>query len=140
VERVIRRTKGWDYDPRDMMAKLFSFHAAMAVERVHPLEGGLFRRKHRRDRRAGMPVETRLSFYPRHAWDTLTKYARLGAMYWRYRRILKRVVRETASHDDVAMMPVADGDFDALEMFTATQAARSAVDKQRRYKAAARRA
>jgi hypothetical protein len=140
VERVIRRTKGWGYDPRDMMAKLFSFHAAMKVEGVHPLEGGLFRRKYRLDRRAGMPVEGRLSYYPRHAWETLTKYGRLGAMYWRYRRILRRVVHDTAVHADVAMMPVEDGEMDALEMFTATAAARSAVDKQRRYKAAAMRA
>lgn len=137
VERVIRRTKAWGYDPRDMMAKLFSFHAAMTVEGVHPLEGGLFRRKYRRDRRAGMPVESPLSFYPRHAWETLSKYSRLAAMYRRYRRILKRVERDTTSYDDVAMMPVQDDEFDALEMFTVTQAARSAVDKQRRYKAAA---
>ena len=61
-------------------------------------------------------------------------------MYWRYRSILRRVVRDAASYPDVAMMPVEDGEFDALEMFTATQAARSAVDKQRRYRAAAARA
>jgi len=111
----------------------------MKVEGVHPLEGGLFRRKHRRDRRAGMPVEASLHYYPRHAWETLTKYARLGAMYWRYRCILKRVARDATSYPDVAMMPVEDAEFDALEMFTATQAARSAVDKQRRYQAAATR-
>jgi hypothetical protein len=30
------------------------------------------------------------------------------------------------------MMPVREGDFDALEMFTSTQAARTVVDKRRR--------
>jgi len=140
VERVIRRTKGWGYDPRDMMAKLFSFHAAMKVEQVHPLEGGLFRRKYRRDRRAGLPIESWLSFYPRYAWEALTKYGRLGAMYLRYRSILRRVVRDAGCYPDVAMSPVQEGEFDALEMFTATQAAKSATEKQRRYRAAARRA
>jgi hypothetical protein len=34
VERVIRRTQGCGHDPRDMMAKLFSVHAAMKVQRL----------------------------------------------------------------------------------------------------------
>jgi hypothetical protein len=38
---------------------------------------------------------------------------------------------------DVAMMPVREGDFDALEMFTATAAARAAVEKRKRKLAAA---
>jgi radical SAM superfamily enzyme YgiQ (UPF0313 family) len=58
VETVIRRAKSWGYDPRNMMVKLLSFHAVARVEQVHPLEGGLFRRKYRRDRRAGMPLES----------------------------------------------------------------------------------
>jgi len=57
-------------------------------------------------------------------------------MHWRFRRILKRVERDTGSYDDVAMMPVQEDEFDALEMFTVTPAARSAVDKQRRRKPA----
>jgi hypothetical protein len=57
-------------------------------------------------------------------------------MHWQFRRILKRVERDTGSYDDVAMMPVQEDEFDALEMFTVTQAARSAVDKQRRRKPA----
>src|SRR5207237_10551904 len=67
VERVIRRAKAWGYDPRDMMAKLLSFHAVAHIENVHPLEGGLFRRKYRCDRRPGMAIETRFAFYPRYA-------------------------------------------------------------------------
>jgi radical SAM superfamily enzyme YgiQ (UPF0313 family) len=137
VERVIRRAKLWGHDPHDMMAKLLSFHAAMKVEGVHPLEGGLFRRKYRRDRRPRIALERALSFYPRYAWEMLSKYARLAMMYWHYWRTLKRVERDTRTYDDIAMMPVQEGEFDALEMFTATQAARSVVEKQRRHKAAA---
>jgi len=137
VERVIRRTKLWNYDPRNMMAKLFSFYEAIKLEGVHPLESGLFRRKYRFDRRPGMPIESPLSFFPRHAREVLSKHVRLATMYWRYWRILKRVERDTGSYADIAMMPVQEDEFDALEMFTVTQAARSAVDKQRRRKAAA---
>ena len=137
VERVIRRTKLWNYDSWNMMVKLFSFYEAIKLEGVHPLESGVFRRKYRRDRRPGMPLESPLSFYPRHVWEVLSKHVRLAAMRWRFWRILKRVERDTGSYDDVAMMPVQEDEFDALEMFTVTQAARSAVDKQRRRKIAA---
>jgi len=136
VERVIRRTKLWNYDSYNMMAKLFSFYEAIKLENVHPLESGVLRRKYRLDRRSGMPIESPLSFYPRYAWEVLSKHVRLAAMHWNFRRILKRVERDTGSYDDVAMMPVQEDEFDALEMFTVTQAARSAVDKQRRRKPA----
>lgn len=136
VERVIRRTKLWNYDSYDMMAKLFSFYQAIKVDSVHPLEGGLFRRKYRRDRRPGLPLESLWVFYPRYAWEVLSKHARFAAMYWRFRRILKSVEREQlAAYDDIAMRPVQEDEFDDLEIFTATEAARAAVDKQRRQKA-----
>jgi radical SAM superfamily enzyme YgiQ (UPF0313 family) len=137
VERVIRRTKLWNYDSYNMMAKLFSFYEAIKLEDVHPLESGVFRRKYRLDRRPGMPIESPLSFYPRHAWEVLSKHVRLAALYWRYWRILKRVERDTVSYDDVAMMPVQEDEFDELEIFTVTQAARSAVNKQLHRKATA---
>jgi len=134
---VIRRTKLWNYDPRNMMAKLFSFYEAIKLESVHPLESGLFRRKYRLDRRPGMLPECPWSFYPRHAWEVLSKHVRLAAMYWRYWRILKRVQSDTGTYVDVAMMPVQQDEFDELELFTATQAARSAVNKQLHRKATA---
>jgi hypothetical protein len=130
VERVIRRTKLWNYDSYDMMAKLFSFYEAIKLEGVDPLESGLFQRKYRRDRRPGMPIESPLSFYLRYGWEVLSKHARLAALYWRYRRILKRVERDPSTYVDIAMMPVQEDEFDELELFTATQAARSAVNKQ----------
>ena len=137
VERVIRRTKLWNYDSYNMMAKLFSFYEAIKLEGVHPLESGVLRRKYRRDRRPGMPLESRLSFYPGYAWEVLSKHVRLATMHWCFRRILKRVERDTGSYDDVAMMPVQEHEFDALEIFTVTQAARLAVDKQLHRKTAA---
>ncbi|HSD43767.1 MAG TPA: radical SAM protein [Burkholderiales bacterium] len=132
VERVLRRTKAWGYDLANMRAKLFGFHAPAKVEGVHPLEGGIFRRKYRRDRRPGMPIESPFLFYPRYGWEIATKVVRFAAMYWDYWRIFKRVERGPGPDMDVAMMPVREGDFDALEMFTATAAARTVVEKRKR--------
>src|SRR5262245_40836541 len=132
VETVVRRAKAWGRETRDMTMKLLTFYALMALERVHPLEGGLVRRKYRRDRRSGLPIETRLRFYPRYAWETVSKFARFAAMWWQYRRILRRVDADNAPYTDVAMAPVRDAELDELEMFSAPQGAKVAVEKLRR--------
>ena len=136
VERIIRRTKAWGYSPRDMMLKLLTFHAAPKLEKVHPLEAGFVRRKYRRDRRPGMPRENPFTFYPGYAWQLVSTYVRLAAMYWQHTRILKRALNEPDLHEDIAMAPVREDDFDSLELFNATQAAKTVVLKQRRQTAA----
>jgi radical SAM superfamily enzyme YgiQ (UPF0313 family) len=132
VERIIRRTRAWGYDPRDMMLKLLTFHAAPKLENVHPLEAGFIRRKYRRDRRPHLARENPFVFYPRYAWRLAATYLRLAAMYWQHSRILRRALRDDAQHEDVAMAPVNEHDLEALELFTATPAAKAAADKQRR--------
>jgi radical SAM superfamily enzyme YgiQ (UPF0313 family) len=132
VETVLRRAKVWGYDPRNMMMKLLMFHAVPRLERVHPLEGGLFRRKFRRDRRPGMPREGRVAFYGRYAWDILSKHLRFAAMYAQYSRTLRRVVRDTAAYTDTAMTAVEDTEFKTLEIFSATRGAERVVEKLQR--------
>jgi radical SAM superfamily enzyme YgiQ (UPF0313 family) len=136
IERVLRRSQAWGYDLDNMKAKMFGFQAPATIEGVHPLEGGIFRRKYRRDRRPGMRRENPVVFYGRYAAEIVSKLAQYGTLYWRYRRILERVRRTPPTEVDVAMQPVRDGDLDALELFTATESARAAADKQRRRKAA----
>jgi hypothetical protein len=132
VETVLRRTKTWGYDPHNMMWKLFSFHAPPLLERVHPLEGGIFRRKRRRDRRPDLPIESPLTFYPREGWKLLVKYARFAAMYWQYRRILRRVLADDQPYTDVATTPVQAQDVDVLQLYKNTRGSEHAVDKLRR--------
>ena len=138
VERILRRCKEWGYDPRNMMMKLLAFHAVPKLEGMHPLEGGLFRRKRRRDRRSGLPHESVFSFYPRYVWEIISKHARFAGLYWGYSRILQRVVRDTNAYTDVATASAQAGDLDNLELFKATDAAKSEAEKHRRR--AARRA
>jgi radical SAM superfamily enzyme YgiQ (UPF0313 family) len=139
VETVIRRAKAWGFEPKHMMIKLLSFYACIKFEKMHPLEGGLFRRMYRRDRRPGMPIENPFVFYPRYVWNMLDKYARLIRMTLQYRQILKRVELETNAKEflaaDIAMMPVNDDELDRLDMYNATEAARSTVQGVRRKKA-----
>jgi radical SAM superfamily enzyme YgiQ (UPF0313 family) len=133
VETVLRRAKSWGYDPHNMMMKLLMFHAVPRLERVHPLEGGLFRRKFRRDRRRGMPLEGRWAFYGRYAWDILSKHIRFAGMYLQYRGALKRVVRDKTPYLDVATTPVQQkAELETLQMYTATRGAQTVVERQLR--------
>jgi len=116
VERVIRRGKVWGFAPRHMMMKLFCFHACARIERVHPLEGGLFRLKYRRDRRPGMPRESPLVFYGRYAREILSKHSQFLVFVLRYLRALVRVEtgHSKAEAVDLAMRPPGPGDEEAL--------------------------
>ena len=134
VETVIRRSKSWGYDPRNMMVKLLVFSAVPRIEDMHPLEGGTFRRKYRRDRRPGMPLENPIAFYFRYATEILSKHFRFAVMYGQYRRILRRALRVSVASVDVAMTPVEEGEFETLEMYSTTPATRIAVEKLRRHK------
>jgi len=133
VATVLRRARAWGYDPKQMMAKLFAFHAPIVYERMHPLEGGLIRRKRRNDRRPGLPTENPLVFYPRLAWEYLTKYAGAYAMHRQYRQILAEVEAEPnpQGYLDTAMAPVTEDEEERLELFTATISAQEFVQKRR---------
>ncbi len=135
VETVLRRAKHWGYSPHNMMWKLLSFHATPLLENVHPLEGGILRRKYRKSRRYGMPLERPLVFHARYAWETIAKYTRFLSIYLRYRRTLKRVMRDQRPYSDVAMTPVDAAELEQLEMFNATDAARATAEKAVRRKA-----
>ena len=56
-------------------------------------------------------------------------------MYWQHWRTLRRVVRTPALDTDIAMTPVHHHEFEEMQMYITTQAARVAVSKLRRHKA-----
>ncbi len=136
VATVLRRARAWGYDTKNMMAKLFAFYAPVVYERMHPLEGGLIRRKYRRDRRPGFPLENPLSFYPRLAWEFVTKYGGAYRMNRRYKRILAEVEADANpdAYTDIAMTPVEESEEDRLELFTVTVSAQQFVEKRRSMK------
>ncbi|MDH3414020.1 MAG: radical SAM protein, partial [Gammaproteobacteria bacterium] len=136
VETVLRRSKAWGYDPQNMMWKLMSFHVTPLLEKVHPLEGGIVRRKYRRDRRHGMPLENPVVFYARYAWEMVAKHVRLLAIYLRYRRTLARVMKDSTPYTDTAMTPVKAAEYEELEMFKSTHGGKIAVEKLRKRAAA----
>ena len=135
VETLMRRARACRIPPRKIAGTALGFYGSMAIEGVHPLEGGWLRRKYRKDRRPGLPVESPLVFYPRYAWETASKAARFAALWLRYRSIRRRVEADPAgrAYQDLALTPVSEDE--DLEIFHATESARQAVAKARLQKA-----
>jgi hypothetical protein len=77
-------------------------------------------------------VEAPGVFHLRFLAETALKLARFTGLYLRYRGTLRRVLRDTRPCMDAAMTPVQECELDALELFNATEAARSAAAKRRR--------
>jgi len=133
-ETIIRRAYASGINLRSLMPVLFWFSSAVPVEGVHPLQWGIFRIKYRHDRRAGLPLESPFVFYGRYAADIARKLA-LVAKRWRH---LKRIVRKVEAdphaklYKDEALTPVVDEDAEHMELYTQNEAARTAVERERR--------
>ena len=134
IETVMRRAVACGKGARKLVMIALWFYGSIAIENVHPLQGGLFRRKYRRDRRPTMPLESPFVFYPRYAWEIVSKHARLLALALRYERAKRRVMADPAApaYRDQAVTPVSDEEIGTLEIFNATDSARAAVEKARR--------
>ena len=133
AETVIRRSMATGVNASNNLSMFTWFKGCIAIEGVHPLEGGFIRRKSRRDRRPGRPRESIWRFYPTYLAQTLWKLYRWIALYLGLRRIYKRVKRDPQRHNytDAALSPVADDEVETLELFR-SEAARGYVEQERR--------
>jgi hypothetical protein len=110
------------------------FKLMIEYEGVHPLEGGAFRLKFRRDRRYGMPLQSRAVFYPRYAAETAVKAWHYFQLYRATKRDLKRVLEASQrwTYIDMAIEPARAEELDTLELYQATSGGEAAVAKVRR--------
>jgi hypothetical protein len=115
------------------------FKGSIEIEKIHPVEGGLLRRKSRRDRRSTLPIEPALTFYPKYWAETVFKIARWGWMYARLRLIYMQIKRDRNryAYSDLALMPVAADEFETHAMFK-TDEAHTYLDAQNRIASAQR--
>ena len=113
---------------------LLWFNTMIPFEGVHPLEGGMLRLKHRRDRRSGMPLESRFVFYPRYVWQSLRKLAG----YWSTYRMITRIRNEVAkapdrwTYMDQAIAPLQENELESLDLYHATRGGEDALARKRR--------
>jgi len=106
IERIFRRAKASGIKPVRLLNHILQFYFTFIQERVHPLQGGYFRRKLRRQRRAGLPRETPLVFYLRRVREVLETHVRIAAFYLYLHRIRRRVERDPSPYIDPALAPI----------------------------------
>ncbi len=126
----MRRAAATGNSPGKVMFLLLWFWVCVNLEKIHPLEGGYFRRKVRRDRRPGLPLESPLTFYPKYAADLVVKHVRAAGLALRLGRLRLRLkyAPDARNYIDQALTPVVEGDLDDLEMFNNSASARAAGD------------
>src|SRR6201984_908169 len=116
IETIFRRAKASGIKPVRLLNHILQFYFTFIQENVHPLQGGYFRRKLRRERRAGLPRENPFLFYPRRVREVLETQIKLAAFYLYLHRIRRRVERDPSPYTDSALT-LADGE--ASSPFTA---------------------
>lgn len=133
VETVMRRAAACGISPNKFRMLFLFFYGSQAIEGIHPLQSGVIRRKHRRDRRTGRPIENPIVFHGRYAWEMLVKSVRVITMMRTHKRICKRVESDPKkdTYTDLALTPSTEEELQTLEIFSATQSAKDAVKKRR---------
>jgi radical SAM superfamily enzyme YgiQ (UPF0313 family) len=127
IERIFRRAKASGMKPVRLVNHVLQFYFTFRQEKVHPLQGGFFRRKIRSQRRAGLPRENPLLFYPRRVFEVVDTHVRLVAFYLFLHRIRKKVERDPLPYSDPALIPVEAADATPASPARAKQKAAAAA-------------
>ena len=124
--------------PGTALTTMLWFKLMVLYEAVHPLEGGAFRLKFRRDRRHGMKLESRFVFYPRYGAEIVVKAWRYLRVYREAMRSLKQVMAapDRLTYTDLAIAPPLENELDTLDLFHVTSGGEAAVARSRRDDAA----
>jgi radical SAM superfamily enzyme YgiQ (UPF0313 family) len=119
VESVLRRLVAKRASATNAILLMTWFGGSIHIEKVHPLEAGLFRFKTRRDRRSGFPIESPFTFYPKYWIESVVKLGRWFGIYAGLRLIYMRIKRDPKRYEymDTALTPVTDEDVETLELF-----------------------
>ncbi|MDQ6765231.1 MAG: radical SAM protein [Verrucomicrobiota bacterium] len=134
VETILRRSAATKTNISNLITLIAWFKGSLRIEKIHPLEGGIFRLKFRRDRRPGLPILPIWKFYPLYFAETVRKLGQWGALVLRLRYIHARVKADPRKLEymDLALTPVTDHDVDELEMFHTPSAPAFVAQEQRR--------
>lgn len=135
IETVLKRAAAHKKGrPGNKLFLMMWFKLMVQCEGVHPLEGGYFRLKFRKDRRSGLPIESALSFYPRYAWEVIAKHWAYVSSTWRVYRIYRKVKASSDRHtySDIAIKEIEKEGEEALAMIQETRGGVEAVAKTAR--------
>jgi hypothetical protein len=134
MRTILRRAAASGMGMSRLLSVLFFFSTCFQVEGVHPLQGGVFRLKYRRDRRSTLSIEPVWSFYPKYLWEIVSKHARIARHWFWLDRVRKRVKQEqrVSPYTDLALTAVTDDETESFDLFTHNEGARGEVARTRK--------
>jgi hypothetical protein len=129
IETLLKRAVATGGSARRVAEHAFYFFASAAYEGVHPLQGGLFRRKRRSQRRPGLPRENVVAFSLRRVREMIASWVPTLLLLWKVERLRRRIERDPTrgSYSDRAIAPVSGTYDEDLELYRASDSARQAV-------------
>jgi radical SAM superfamily enzyme YgiQ (UPF0313 family) len=135
VRTILRRSAACKLGrPGTTLSTILWFYLMILFEGVHPLEGGAFRLKFRRDRRFGEKIESPLIFYPRYGLETLKKAWGYLRVYRQLRAVLNEALAapDRWTYTDVAIAPPQQDEFERLSLYHETTGGEAALARKRR--------
>jgi len=135
VRTILRRSAACKLGrPGTTLSTILWFYLMILFEGVHPLEGGAFRLKFRRDRRFGTKIESPLIFYPRYGWETLKKVWGYLRVYRELRAVLNEALAapDRWAYTDIAIAPPQQDEFERLSLYHETTGGEAALARKRR--------
>lgn len=138
IEAILRRARASGISVGNTLFLCLWFYGCVTLEKLHPLEGGWWRKKVRTDRRPGLPIENPVTFHLRYWAEQVSKHWTMLQLVRRYGRLRRQIKADPAAraYSDLSLAPVQDDEMDALELYTLSQSAQNAVSKARREAAA----
>ncbi|MBB4574320.1 B12-binding domain-containing radical SAM protein [Rhizobium lentis] len=134
MKTLLRRAVATGVPLARLVKVLVSFATTVPLENVHPLQSGLMRLKTPSERRPELPRENPLIFWPRFAWETLSKHVSLAGTIIGLTISAFLISRDAKSknYTDQALTPVADDEEETLSLFTKTAGGAAAVSHVRK--------
>ncbi len=120
IETIMRRAAACGKELKKMIWPIMWFYGSITFEGVHPVEGGHFRRKLRKQRRYGYKIESPLTFYPRRIWEQVRNLFKWYRLYRGLKTLAVRIEADPAKRDytDLALTPISEEEGEALELLT----------------------
>jgi radical SAM superfamily enzyme YgiQ (UPF0313 family) len=133
MDTILRRGVAHGIRNGRLLGILAVYSRCIAWEGVNPLQAGIVRRKSRRDRRPGLPIEPVWTFYPKYLWSLLTFAGKFGWHLAKLEYMRRRAIRDQRRRPymDQALTEVSEDEASTLALFTHNRAARSAVERTR---------
>ncbi len=129
MKTLLRRAAATGVPMGSLVKVLVTFAMTVPLEKVHPLQAGIFRLKRPSERRPGLPRESAFVFWPRYVWDMVRKHAVLAGTIGRLVLMKLAIDRDphAKSYIDEALAPVHDDGDVTLDLLTKTTGATAAL-------------